>query len=47
MKRIDFNCFSGNWPFHKVRYNTVEKIAQLHQRCGVEGGFISACEAIF
>lgn len=47
MKKLDFNCFSGNWPFHKVRYNTVEKIRQLHARCGIEGGFISACEAIF
>ena len=47
MKKMDLNCFSGNWPFHKVRYNTVEKIAQLHKRCGIEGGLISACEAIF
>ena len=47
MKKIDFNCFSGNWPFHKVRYNTVEKIMQLHKRCGIEGGLVSACEAIF
>ncbi len=47
MKRFDFNCFSGNWPFHKVRYNTVAKIAQLHKRCGIDGGLISSCEAIF
>ena len=47
MKRFDFNCFSGNWPFHKVRYNTVAKIAELHKRCGIEGGIISSCEAIF
>lgn len=47
MKRFDCNCFSGNWPFHKVRYNTVAKIAQLHKRCGIEGGIISSCEAVF
>ena len=47
MKKMDLNCFSGNWPFHKVRYNTVEKIAELHKRCGIEGGIISSCEAIF
>ena len=47
MKYMDLNCFSGNWPFHKVRYNTVEKITQLHKRIGVEGGIISALEAIF
>lgn len=47
MKRLDLNCYCGNWPFFRVRYNTVEKVAQLHSRCGIEGGFISACEAIF
>lgn len=47
MKKMDLNCFSGNWPFHKVRYNTVEKIAAQHKRCGIEGGLISSCEAIF
>ena len=47
MKRLDLNCYCGNWPFFRVRYNTVEKIAQLHSRCGIEGGFISAIEAIF
>lgn len=47
MKKMDLNCFSGNWPFHKVRYNTVERITQQHQRCGIEGGIISSCEAIF
>ena len=47
MKKLDLNCFSGNWPFHKVRYNTVEKLIQRHRRCGIEGGIISSCEAIF
>jgi len=47
MKKMDFNCLSGNWPFHKIRYNTVEKIRELHNRVGIEGGFISSCEAIF
>lgn len=47
MKRLDFNCFSGNWPFHKVRYNTLEKLAELHHRVKIEGGFVSSLEAIF
>ncbi len=47
MKRLDFNCYCGNWPFFRTRYNTVEKISQLHSRCSIEGGFISAIEAIF
>lgn len=45
--KLDLNCFSGNWPFYKVRYNTVEKLAQLHSRCGIEGGLISSLEAVF
>lgn len=47
MNYMDFNCFAGNWPFYRVRYNTVEKIAQLHQRIGITGGFMSALEAVF
>ena len=47
MKRLDFNCYCGNWPFFRVRYNTVEKLAQLHSRCNIEGGFVSSVEAIF
>jgi len=47
MKRMDFSCFTGSWPFRKTRYNTVEKLALLHSRCGIEGGYVSAFEAIF
>ena len=47
MEHMDFNCFTGNWPFYRVRYNTVEKLAQLHSRIGITGGYISALEAIF
>ncbi len=47
MKKLDFNCFCGNWPFNKVRYNTFKKLSELHSRLGIEGGFVSSCEAIF
>lgn len=47
MNYMDFNCFSGNWPFYKVRCNTVEKLAAQHKRIGVTGGIVSALEAIF
>lgn len=47
MNYMDFNCFSGNWPFYKVRYNTVEKLAAQHKRIGVSCGVISSLEAIF
>lgn len=45
--KLDLNCFSGNWPFYKVRYNTVKKLTQLHSRCGIEGGLVSSLEALF
>ena len=44
---MDFNCFAGNWPFFRVRCNTVEKLMQLHNRCGITGGVVSSLEAIF
>ena len=47
MKRMDFNFFSGNWPFHKVRYNTLQKVSELHKRVNIEGGIVSSLEAIF
>ena len=47
MKRMDFNGFAGNWPFFRLRNNTVEKLAALHSRCGIEGGFVSSLEAFF
>lgn len=47
MMRLDFNGFTGNWPFFKIRNNTVQKVALLHKRHGIEGGFMSALEAIF
>lgn len=47
MKKMDFNCYCGNWPFYRVRYNTIEKLSALHARQSIEGGFVSAMEAIF
>ena len=47
MQKMDFNCFVGNWPFFRVRCNTVEKLMQLHKRCGITGGVVSSLEAIF
>lgn len=44
---IDFNCFSGNWPFHKVRNNTFEKIRKAHIDNNIEYGYISSLESIF
>lgn len=47
MNPMDFSCFTGNWPFHRVRCNTVEALTRQHRRCGITGGYVSAFEAIF
>lgn len=47
MEKMDFNCYCGNWPFFRIRYNTLQKLSELHSRCGITGGFVSSCEAIF
>ena len=44
---LDYNCFTGNWPFHKIRKNTFEDIVKLHRENGITGGYISALESIF
>ena len=44
---IDYNCFCGNWPFHKIRKNTFEDILKLHKENGITGGYISSLESIF
>ena len=44
---IDYNCFCGNWPFHKIRRNTFSDILDLHKKNGITGGYISAFESIF
>ena len=47
MKKIDFNCFAGTWPFHKLRVGTLEEMTRLHQKHGITGGVFSSLNAIF
>lgn len=47
MERFDGNCFVGNWPFFRVRENTIEKLAALHKKYHITSGFVSSLEAIF
>ncbi len=47
MNAIDFNCFAGGWPFHKVRNNSFQQILRLHQQNGISCGYISSTNAIF
>lgn len=44
---IDYNCFTGNWPFHKIRRNKFSDIKKLHEDNGIEYGYISSIESIF
>lgn len=45
--KLDCNVVVGNWPFRKIRDNTIEKIEKKHQRFGISGGFVSSAEAAF
>lgn len=47
MKRQDMNCFTGNWPFFRLRCNTVEKLKMLHAEANISSGLISSLEAVF
>lgn len=47
MKRQDINCFTGNWPFFRLRCNTVEKLKKLHSEAHISSGLISSLEAVF
>lgn len=47
MSKLDFNCFAGGWPFHRVRTDSLEKLARLHAQNGIDGGYVSSTDAIF
>ena len=47
MKGFDCNCYVGNWPFHKVRRNTIDAIRELHEKNDIGGACVSSLEAIF
>lgn len=44
---LDCNVLVGNWPFRKIRNNTIEAIEKMHCRFGIKGGFVSSTDAIF
>ena len=47
MTKMDFNCFVGGWPFHRVRCNSLDKLMALHRDNGIDGAFVSSTDAIF
>lgn len=44
---FDAGVFCGNWPFHKVRTNTLAAVLAQQTENGIVGGLISAFEGIF
>lgn len=47
MKKIDISCFVGTWPFHKIEHCQLRDLMAIHQRHGIETGFVSSTNAIF
>lgn len=44
---IDFNCYVGNWPFHKLGRKSFEDLKELHRKNNIKSGYVSSVEAIF
>lgn len=47
MKKIDVSSFVGTWPFHKIDHCTFADLQNIHQKNGIEYGFVSSTNAIF
>ena len=48
MKRyLDFSCWVGGWPFHKIRKGGLQDLVALHRKYGISGGYVSSTDAIF
>ena len=47
VKAIDINCYIGNWPFRKLRWNTVEDLRRIHAENNIEYGYVSSLNSIF
>jgi len=44
---IDYNCYVGAWPFHKLRRYTFEDLMAVHKENGIEYGYVSSIQSIF
>lgn len=44
---IDFNCYVGNWPFHKLRRKSFEDLKEVHRKNNIKLGYVSSIESIF
>ena len=44
---IDYNCYVGKWPFHKLTRYTFEQLVGIHKQNGIEYGYVSSIDSIF
>lgn len=44
---IDANTYIGHWPFRRLRYNTVEGLVKLMDRCGVDKTVCGSINSVF
>ena len=44
---IDYNCYVGNWPFHKLRRKCFEDLREVHRKNNIKSGYVSSVESIF
>ncbi len=47
MTIIDANVYLGEWPFRKMRYNSIHGLMALMNRCGIDKAVISPLEGVF
>ncbi len=47
LKAIDMNCYIGNWPFRRLRRNSMEDLKRIHAENGIESGYVSSLNSIF
>jgi predicted TIM-barrel fold metal-dependent hydrolase len=47
VKKIDVNCLLGNWPFRKIRKNSLNDLKNIHEINNMEYGYVSSLNSIF
>lgn len=45
--KTDYNCFVGAWPFVKRRQIDFDGLRRMHEKHGIESGFVSSLGAVF
>ncbi|MBE6687725.1 MAG: hypothetical protein E7588_00420 [Ruminococcaceae bacterium] len=43
----DYNCFVGEWPFHKLSEYTFEHLKTVHSEYGITDGYVSSVKSVF